>query len=311
MQAALWFLNVGYGDAFYAEVFSDEGEPFRLLVDGGSAARAGALLALLEERAVSTLDLLISTHLHEDHVAGLALAAQRLAAVKECWALCPLPETAVPLTVDPTWPYYTGKTGESLNAYHWLLTERLPQVGARVKTAAAGDLTPGAVFEPVPGLRLEVLYTGGAKTAATVQMLERLYREPEQPESLIYQIDQTANEACLALRLTIGDLKVLLPGDNLNGWWAEVPPAQMKADLIKIAHHGAADATSPALIELVQPQAAILSCSLDRTDRPEAAVRAALGQVPLHQTEFGPGAQAIAVTWDGQHLRISHKGEEA
>ncbi|HLO04115.1 MAG TPA: MBL fold metallo-hydrolase [Symbiobacteriaceae bacterium] len=311
MQAALWFLNVGYGDAFYAEVFSDDGEPFRLLVDGGSATRADSLLALLQERCVSTLDLLISTHLHEDHVAGLALAAKQLMAVKECWALCPLPDAAVPLPIDPTWAYYTGKTGESLNAYRWLLQERLPALGARLLTAAAGDLAPGMAFEPVPGLRLEVLYTGGAKTAATVGMIDRLYREPAHSEHHLYQIDQSANEACLALRLQIGDLKVLLPGDNLLGWWQAVPPEQLQADLLKIAHHGAADATSAELIALVKPQAAILSCSLARTDRPEPAVLEALGPVPLHQTEFAPYAQAIAVTWDGHQITISHKGVEA
>ena len=70
MSLTIWFLNVGYGDAIYAEAERPGREPFRMLRDGGSAHRAAPVREFLAERGVRALDLMVATHLHEDHVAG-------------------------------------------------------------------------------------------------------------------------------------------------------------------------------------------------------------------------------------------------
>jgi competence protein ComEC len=61
------FISVGQGDA--ALVTSPTGKT--VLIDGGPREAGPALLALLRERGIATLDLVLLTHRHEDHLGGL------------------------------------------------------------------------------------------------------------------------------------------------------------------------------------------------------------------------------------------------
>lgn len=300
MTLSIWFFNVGYGDAIYAEAGLPDGRTFRMLMDGGSAHQAGVLHEFMAAREVRSLDLMVATHLHEDHMAGLGVVAPDLAAVGEFWSICGLPPGAADVFVDPGWAYFTRKTGESINVYRKLLQCELPRVGARVRTVTGGDLLGGLAREPAPGVRLEVLSTGGAATAAMAQLLERLYAEPEPGRVLanLEAIDQAANNACLVIRLSVGAASVLLPADASLGWSAAVPRASLRADLLKLAHHGNADATDRALLAAVKPKAAVVTAPLSRADRPEPQVLEALGRIPLHRSEAFPGGRWVQATWD-------------
>lgn len=64
-------LDVGQGDAFLVR-----SNDRTMLIDGGPDGRT--LLRALRAERVARIDLLVLTHPHEDHVAGLAVAAQRL-----------------------------------------------------------------------------------------------------------------------------------------------------------------------------------------------------------------------------------------
>ena len=75
----LTFFNVGYGEAILLEC-PDTSRPdgvFRIAVDGGSAetqeyadslSGRRPMSASLAELGIERLDLLISTHIHEDHL---------------------------------------------------------------------------------------------------------------------------------------------------------------------------------------------------------------------------------------------------
>ena len=73
-------INVGYGDAILFELFRDELPPFIILLDCGgneseefvhdsSRIRAGDYLV---RASIEWIDLLICSHVHEDHVCGFA-----------------------------------------------------------------------------------------------------------------------------------------------------------------------------------------------------------------------------------------------
>lgn len=67
------FLDVGQGDAVL--VTSPTGK--RMLVDGGPPSSASKLIAMLRERGVEGLDLLVMTHPHLDHLGGLRAVVER------------------------------------------------------------------------------------------------------------------------------------------------------------------------------------------------------------------------------------------
>jgi len=60
-------LNVGQGDAILITTSDD----CTMLIDGGPQGAAGAILNALRENNVSTIDVLVATHPHADHIGGL------------------------------------------------------------------------------------------------------------------------------------------------------------------------------------------------------------------------------------------------
>ena len=88
----LTFVNVGYGEAILLE-WEESGHTFTELIDGGSSeereyqARSSERIPIwkyLKKIGIERLDLMVCTHIHEDHVGGLVKIAQ-LYPVKEFW----------------------------------------------------------------------------------------------------------------------------------------------------------------------------------------------------------------------------------
>lgn len=86
--AQITFINVGNGDAILVEVPDGncrEGR-FVMLIDGGSNENAeyeetatGRMRAAeyLEQKGIGHIDIMVCTHIHEDHTCGLLQAAKK------------------------------------------------------------------------------------------------------------------------------------------------------------------------------------------------------------------------------------------
>jgi len=61
------FIDVAYGDAFILQT----PESGNILIDGGKQAYSPRLLAALQKLNIQSIDMLIITHFHKDHVGGL------------------------------------------------------------------------------------------------------------------------------------------------------------------------------------------------------------------------------------------------
>ncbi|GIH02474.1 hypothetical protein Rhe02_05410 [Rhizocola hellebori] len=97
--------NVGFGDCFLLELPREQNTPFRVLVDCGAhkagypsegwkpeVAVAQIIEDITEEGSDPTLDVVIATHRHQDHVSGFEAEAWRDVTVGEVW---------LPWTEDP------------------------------------------------------------------------------------------------------------------------------------------------------------------------------------------------------------------
>ena len=61
------FLDVGQAEAALVEC-----EGHFMLIDGGNAADSSKMYKILQDRKIKYIDIIVASHMHEDHVGGLA-----------------------------------------------------------------------------------------------------------------------------------------------------------------------------------------------------------------------------------------------
>jgi competence protein ComEC len=106
-----------------------------------------------------------------------------------------------------------------------------------------------------PGVRLRPLWAGERATVGRWRLLV-LHPEPGRRGS--------GNDRSLVLTATAPGLRLLLTGDVgaaaesrlLRRW----PPGSLRADLLKVPHHGSASSTTSGLLAAVRPRLALISC---------------------------------------------------
>ena len=205
-------LDVGQGDSILVE----GGRGGRMLVDGGP--NPDRLLVELDRRLPPwdrRIDVLVLTHPHEDHVAGLALLLERYRVGRV---------------------YETGMRGPGPGyaAFARAIT--------RSAAAPIGTLSTGARIS-LDDIRLRVLWPDPG----------RVPREP--PDA-----GRGINDVSIVLVGEVAGRRFLLTGDvedDVDPLLAQrgLPPI----DILKVAHHGSATASTPAFLDAVRPRVAIVS----------------------------------------------------
>ncbi len=206
------FLDVGQGDAIV--LLGDSGGV--VLVDGGPDA--GAVLAGLAEHGIRRIDLVVLSHPHEDHVAGLVGVVDRI-------------------PVGARWHPSFPDGGASFDRLLEVASER----GLEVAVPSPGDVVD------VGGVDLEVLGP------------LRRYASP--------------NDHSLVVVARLEELDLLLSGDVEETAQQELGP--IRADVLKVAHHGAATSDIEWLID-VDASLAVISVGPNDFGHPSPEVVAAL-----------------------------------
>ncbi len=86
------------------------------------------------------------------------------------------------------------------------------------------------------------------------------------------------NNSSIVLRVETGGRSFLLTGDIEKEAELTLADRDLRADVLKVAHHGSRTSTSPRLLELVQPRIAVISCGRRNLfGHPHPAVLEALG----------------------------------
>lgn len=267
------FVNVGYGEAILLEC-PDPSKPdgvFTALIDGGSAEdsefadRSSGRIRVedyLEKRGIRRLDLAVSTHIHEDHLCGLLRAAQ-MAPPAALWQILPptLYRSLRPLDVSTAATISESKFMRALNDYTALC--------ALVEEHGGAVLSPecGAEREIAPGLSVRILSPSASGRAVLTEDFKALYAAADEGGAFLRRLDALdarMNNYSFVLLLDYRGTRLLLPGDTNIAGYEGIDPADLRADLFKVGHHGQKDGADEALAELIRPAAVVCCASSDR-----------------------------------------------
>lgn len=202
------FLDAGEGEAILIE--TPEGKT--ILIDAGNCITGLRVVEYLKKNNIYTLDHLIFTHPHLDHICGAFFVVQVLK----------------PQNIYDNGENLTGLIKHS-DIYRWYA--ELVRKDKNYKILKAKD----ALF--LNGVTLRALW-------------------PAQPFLLP---DSNANS--LVIMLEYGKFRCLLTGDLTAEGEGKIleEKENIKADVLKIGHHGALDANSEGFLTGVSPKIAIIS----------------------------------------------------
>jgi beta-lactamase superfamily II metal-dependent hydrolase len=265
----LYFLSVGYGEAIVA--LDDR---HCLVIDGGVGMRDPvyqdrgtiSLASFLKQKEVKQIDLMICSHLHNDHIGGLADAAEQFP-VKEFWInIWPQssPETAI--------GFAEPECAENLSLR--LFTEGLRCLN-RLRRALEKQQTPVRVQTQTDSW--QTLWDGcdirlfGMDTSQVKKRTEEFEeicsaRKPGQARDLMRRFDQTENRHSLAFDLRFDGWSAFLTGDLCSGWDERcADPTFRHADVLKLTHHGQKDGMPQSLVDACDPSVFVMCTDAART----------------------------------------------
>ncbi len=119
--------------------------------------------------------------------------------------------------------------------------------------------------------------------------------------------DADANDNSFVIRIAHGHRSVLFMGDAERAEEGRLlaAGADLRADVLKVGHHGSRTSTTPALVDAVRPAHAVLSTGVrNRFGHPHAATLATLGARPIRVWRTDREG-AVVVETDGVSLQVS------
>ena len=268
----LKFINVGYGEAFLLQCPDSRfaNGTFTMLIDGGSADpaeyadRSSGRIPFAEyaaEIGLDHIDLLVSTHTHEDHICASLPVAQKLCPA-QLWQSLPgdfyrdTCELDVSVAQNPS----QDKFLHALNDYR-TLCDTVAQNGGRICAVGAGDSG-----ELCDGLTYRVFAPSAESVAALEKSLRDLYAEKDPDDFLqkLNALDAKMNNYSVMLLLDYRGTRILLPGDTNCMGYGAIDLSQLRADIFKIGHHGQKDGVAPEQLQAIRPKAVVCCASSDR-----------------------------------------------
>lgn len=216
----IFFVDVGQGDAIFIE-FPDK---TNLLIDCGSEKNAPSLVEFLNERGVKKINYFVYTHADEDHIGGgkLIFDTYEIETLYRPKLLC---ETERKVGNPNNYNVKDTKTYENsiLSAYQ--------EDGCEMKFSSKGEEIIGDEYRIV-------------------------FLNPDQDNY------SDSNDYSAVLMVECNGIKALFQADadakteeKLLLTYGEY----LKADILKVSHHGSATGTSESFLKMVAPDYAIIS----------------------------------------------------
>lgn len=309
----VFFCNVGDGDAVLL-IEHTQGRPdYRVLVDTGrpflepaAGSRRREIVYYLKELGIDSLDLLILTHLHIDHI-GSTMRILDTVPVKKLEALF------IP-SKDAEWIAYPDSTEKPLNGFCYALNiftdiiRKAEGLGCRTEAAKSGTV------RLTKKLSMTTYLPRPDVVDRHISVVNTLLSGQSPEHDLWYYASKERNLTSLMHRFTYGDRSVLLTGDRYASDWENEDIAP--CDILKLPHHGDPKSMTRQLIERLHPAYAVISCQNSpeaKKDRPNAGILSMLREtVPnVLCTENREMPEFPAGTTNGIRFTISDAGEIA
>lgn len=271
------FIDVGEGDSVL--IRSPQGRV--MLIDtGGSAGGRDTgfdigdrvLVPVLRNLGISRIDTLVLTHMHLDHIGGAPAVMEKLQVGQLL-----LPREAASSAAPAVAPENPGQAEISAAAGR----QSIPIV----------PVSAGSRIMLDPEISIEVLAPRQNKTSAG-------------PVDL--------NDSSIVLKLAYGQDTLLLTGDIGAAVVQELLAAHrdLRADVLKVPHHGSRNSLSPEFYRRVDPDLAVISVGRNFFGHPAGEVLAALAakDVRITRTDLHGAVTLISEGrgWRGQTVK---KGE--
>lgn len=220
-----------------------------VLIDTGDTGKEKIVLEALKRYQVQQLEYFIGTHPHPDHLGAAAAVFKGTKVVNVIDNGLPPPgmpsPTPTPAAKKPAAPVAkvparSGKKPKGPAQFYLDYQDAVKQSGAHYETAEVGKK-----YDLGGGARLTIL--GPSQPYFTKEQMKAGGNEP--------------NANSVVVRLDYGDFSILLPGDAEEQTEQRMltKDLELKAAILKVAHHGSKYATSEAFLRRVQPEVAIIS----------------------------------------------------
>ncbi len=256
-------LDVGPANGDSILIVSPAGKT--VLIDAGDTGKGKAILEALKRNNIQQLDYFIATHPHPDHLGGAdeVLKSIKVLNVIDNGQEPDIPESLAPKKpVEPPGKKPVNKPPASkkldqagvIRKFYDEYKEAITQSGAQYAKAQ-----PGAKFDLGGGARLTILGPN----------------EPLFTRDKMSTGGNLPNANSVVARLDYGDFSMLLPGDAEEQTEHQLltKDLNLKAKILKVAHHGSKYATAQDFLERVKPEVAIISSGeWNRYGHPSQAV---------------------------------------
>lgn len=267
MVATFYALNVGRGDAFFLEIrplpsVSDASSV--VLIDGGHRTGETRIMPdeFMELQGWRRVDLMILTHLHLDHLAGLLPVAKRFEIGE---AVLPYPCLRIgPVVARQPQAEQTLRTFRMYEELVAILEERGVPVAWRPPFGGR------AVWEFENGLRLRHVSPFRGMPLPAYERMKRLAELDDLSESdaerLLAEFDSYSNldSSVWVLENGNGSAWMLFGGDALLPVWdVLMKKEKLNPCGFKVPHHGMGDAVDRRVLASLDPQWAVITNGRD------------------------------------------------
>jgi beta-lactamase superfamily II metal-dependent hydrolase len=285
------FLDVGHGDSTIVR-FREGHQVRTLVVDGGGPSRSGELLSYLLRNAITTVDLLVATHIDRSHITGLIpVAESERVTIHNFWGP----------SCESTQPSVPGLRLADERAYQRLyskLTERV---------------RPEHILCPTRGMPLPPLFSDATLTVLNPVRANLLRPAPSDvppKKPAEFMIEQ--NEASLVLHMEVHGIRLLLGADIEGHFWAAALNDSelqrfLDVNIFKMPNYGRPSGFPPPVAQVVRTEYAVFSIGAQEDKQPSADVVTLLRDI---QAEVLCTEHAAGNTFCGNaHCHAAHGGQ--
>ncbi|MFR4978459.1 MAG: ComEC/Rec2 family competence protein [Butyricicoccus sp.] len=257
----LSFINVGYGDAILIEQNNQT-----MLLDGGSSCKEEfegfpnrmRAAEYLRRAQIPQIDLLMISHIHEDHVCGLEQILYEF----------PVREMVIPYEPALFMESRVFEPDDSAPRSAHLFARALSALTRMVQYAVQNGIPvrmaqPETVYD-FAGLQIKILAPNAEKRQEFEQHLADVFRAEDCTDKLVL-LDCISNQYSLLVKISAGQTDVLLAADNCPSGWKDIASSEWeKVQILKLPHHGQRDSMEERVAQGMPLRYAITTASSDR-----------------------------------------------